>query len=75
MRNKTWNVRDQTDTNLMEELTRTYKEIDSTYKMLRQAAKYDDAKFYLDLVFRKKAKATEIEVEILRREINHGKEE
>lgn len=72
---KTWNVRDQTDTNLMEELTRTYKEIDNTYKLLKQAAKYDDAKFYLDMAFRKKSKATEIEVEILRREINHGKEE
>mgnify|MGYP000465348314 CR=1 FL=1 len=72
---KTWNVRDQTDTKLMEELTRTYKEIDAAYKLLRQAAKYDDAKFYLDIVFRKKAKTTEIEVEILRREINHGKEE
>jgi hypothetical protein len=72
---KTWNVRDQTDTNLMEELKRTYKEIDATYKLLQKAAKYDDAKFYLDMAFRKRAKATEIEVEILRREINHGKEE
>jgi hypothetical protein len=75
MKGKTWNVRDQTDTNLLEELTRTYKEIDSAYKLLRQAAKYNDAKYYLDMVFRKKAKATEIEVEILRREVNHGKEE
>lgn len=75
MENKTWNVRDQTDTNLMQELTRTYKEVDSAYKLLRQAAKYDDAKFYLDMAYRKKAKAAEIEVEILRREINHGKEE
>lgn len=75
MGNKTWNVRDQTDTNLMEELTRTYKEIDGAYKLLRQAAKYDDAKFYLEMAFRKKAKATEIEVELLRREVNHGKEE
>ena len=56
-------------------MTKTYKEIDGAYKLLRQAAKYDDAKFYLDLVFRKKAKATEIEVEILRREVNDGKEE
>lgn len=72
---KTWNVRDQTDTNLTQELTRTYKEIDAAYKLLRQAAKYDDAKFYLDMVFRKKAAANNIEVEILRREINHGKEE
>lgn len=72
---KTWNVRDQTDTSLMQELTRTYKEIDAAYKLLRQAAKYDDAKFYLDMVFRKKAKATEIEVEQIRRRINNGEEE
>lgn len=75
MEKKTWNVRDQTDTNLMQELMRTYKEIDAAYKLVKTAAKYDDAKFYLDMAFRKKAKATEIEVEILRREINHGKEE
>ena len=75
MEKKTWNVRDQTDTKLMQELTRTYKEIDAAYKLVRAAAKYDDAKFYIDMAFRKKAKATEIEVEILRREINHGKEE
>lgn len=72
---KTWNVRDQTDTNLMQELMKTYKEIDSAYKLLQQAAKYEDAKFYLDMAFRKKAAANSIEVEILRREINHGKEE
>lgn len=75
MEKKTWNVRDQTDTNLMQELTRTYKEIDAAYKLVRAAAKYDDAKFYLDMAFRKKAKATEIEVEILRREISHGETE
>jgi hypothetical protein len=75
MEHKAWNVRDQTDTKLMQELTRTYKEIDAAYKLLRQAAKYDDAKFYLDMVFRKKAKATEIEVEQIRRRINNGEEE
>ena len=75
MEHKTWNVRDQTNTSLMQELTRTYKEIDAAYKLLRQAAKYDDAKFYLDMVFRKKAKATEIEVEQIRRRINNGEEE
>lgn len=74
MKGKIWNVRDQTDTNLQQELMRTYKEIDGAYKLLRQAAKYDDAKFYLDMAYRKKAKATEIEAEILRREINHGEE-
>ena len=75
MKHKAWNVRDQTDTSLMQELTRTYKEINAAYKLLRQAAKYDDAKFYLDMVFRKKAKATEIEVEQIRRRINNGEEE
>ena len=75
MKHKAWNVRDQTDTSLMQELTRTYKEINDAYKLLRQAAKYDDAKFYLDMVFRKKAKATEIEVEQIRRRINNGEEE
>jgi hypothetical protein len=43
--------------------------------MLGKAATIEDAKYYVDLVFRKKAAANDIEVEILRREINHGKEE
>lgn len=75
MENKPWNVRDQTDENLTQELTKTYKAIDAAYSMLRKAATIEDAKYYVDLIFRKKAAANEIEVEILRREINHGKEE
>ena len=72
---KTWNVRDQTDESLMKELSKTYKAIDAAYKMVRQAANIEDAKYYIDLAFRKKALANNIEVEILRRDINHGKEE
>lgn len=75
MEKKTWNVRDQTDENLMKELSKTYKAIDAAYKMARQAANIEDAKYYIDLAFRKKALARNIEVEILRRDINHGKEE
>ena len=75
MEKKTWNVRDQTDENLMKELSKTYKAIDAAYKMARQAAKIEDAKYYIELAFRKKAFANNIEVEILRRDINHGKEE
>ena len=74
MENKPWNVRDQTDENLMRELTKTYKAIDAAYAMLRKAAKIEDAKYYVDLAFRKKATANDIEVEILRRDINRGKE-
>lgn len=75
MENKPWNVRDQTDENLMRELTKTYKEIDAAYRILRKAATIEDAKYYVDLVFRKKKAANDIEVEILRRDINRGKEE
>lgn len=75
MENKPWNVRDQTDENLMRELTKTYKAIGAAYSMLRKAATIKDTKYYVDLVFRKKAAANDIEVEILRRDINHGKKE
>lgn len=72
---KAWNVRDQTDENLMRELTKTYKAIDAAYSMLRKAATIEDAKYYVELAFRKKAAANDIEVEILRRDIDRGKEE
>ena len=75
MENKPWNVRDQTDENLMQELTKTYKAIDAAYSMIKKAAKIEDAKYYIELAFRKKAAAKDIEVEILRRDINRGKEE
>ena len=74
MENKTWNVRDQTDENLMQELMKTYKAIDAAYRMVIKAAKIEDAKYYIELAYRKKAAANNIEVEILRRDINRGKE-
>lgn len=75
MEKKTWNVRDQTDENLIRELTKTYRAIDGAFSMVRKAATIEDAKYYVELAFRKKALASSIEVEILRRDINHGKEE
>ena len=72
---KTWNVRDQTDTTLAVTLARTYKEIETTYKHIRTAATIEDAKFYIDMVFRKKAFANDIEMEQIRRRINNGEEE
>ena len=75
MENKPWNVRDQTDENLMRELTKIYKAIDATYDMVKNAETIENAKYYIELAFRKKAAATNIEAEILRREINNGKEE
>lgn len=72
---KCWNVRDQTDETLQKTLARTYKEIKSAYKQSQQAATIEDAKFYIDMVFRKKAFANDIEMEQIRRAINHGEEE
>lgn len=72
---KCWNVRDQTDTTLATTLARTYKEIEATYKQIRRAATIEDAKFYLDMAFRKKAFANDIELEQIRRAINHGEAE
>lgn len=72
---KTWNVRDQTDTTLAATLDRTYKEIKNAYKLSRQAATIEDAKFYINIAFKKKAFANDIEMEQIRRRINDGEEE
>ena len=72
---KIWNVRDQTDTTLAATLAKTYKEIETTYKLVRAAATAEDAKFYVDMAFRKKAFAKDIEMEQIRRRINNGEEE
>lgn len=72
---KAWNVRDQTDTTLTTTLARTYKEIKNAYKQSQQAATIEDAKFYIDMAFRKKAFANDIEMEQIRRAINKGAEE
>ena len=71
---KTWNVRDQTDTTLAATLDRTYKEIKKAYKLSRQAATIEDAKFYIEMAFKKKALANDIEMEQIRRRINNGEE-
>lgn len=72
---KCWNVKEQTDEMLSTTLARTYKEIQSAYKLSQQAATIEDAKFYIDMVFQKKAFANDIEMEQIRREINRGAEE
>lgn len=72
---KCWNVRDQTDETLRMTLAKTYKEIEATYKQVRQAATIEDAKFYVEMAFRKKALANSIEMEQIRRQIKNGEEE
>lgn len=67
---KTWNVRDQPNEVLQEELQKKYKIIESEYKILRKVTKIEDAKKLIDEIWTMKAFANEIELELLRREYN-----
>lgn len=72
MIHKTWNVRDQTKEALEELLVRKYKEIDSNYKMLRRVTNLEDAKKLLDEIWQIKSFVNDIEVELIRRELENG---
>ena len=69
---KTWNVRDQPKETLERQLEKKYKEIDSHYKMLRRVSNIEDAKMLIDEIWQMKSFATEIELELMRREYNNG---
>lgn len=71
---KCWNIRDQTDETLAKTLQKTYAEIQATYRQVRHAGTIEDAKFYIEMAFRKKAFAKDIEMEQIRRAINRGEE-
>lgn len=72
MMHKTWNVRDQTTEALEILLERKYKEIDGSYKMLKKVSKIEDAKRLIDEIWQMKSFANNIELELMRREINNG---
>lgn len=69
---KSWNVRDQTKEALEELITRKYKEIDSSYKMLRKVSNIEDAKKLIDEIWQMKSFANAIELELIRREYTNG---
>lgn len=69
---KTWNIRDQTKEALEELLTRKYKEIDRSYKMLRKVSNIEDAKKLVDEIWQMKRFANAIELELTRREYSNG---
>lgn len=72
---KCWNVRDQTTEVLESLLKRKYEEIKSDAKAATMAATVEEAKYYIEAKFRAKGFANDIEMELLRRRINDGKEE
>ena len=72
MMHKTWNIRDQTKEEFEELLTRKYKEIDGSYKMLKKMSRIEDAKRLIDEIWQMKSFANNIELELMRRENNNG---
>lgn len=71
MVNKTWNVRDQTEETLRLEAERLYKQIEDGYKMVKKVSKLEDAKEIIDRIWVMKKWASDIELELLRREFNN----
>ncbi len=69
---KTWNVRDQTKEALEDLLTRKYKEIDSSYKILKKVSNIKDAEKLVSEIWQMKSFANSIELELMRREYNNG---
>ena len=72
MMHKNWNVRDQTKEALEKLLEQKYKEIDSNYKMLRKVSRIEDAKKLVDEIWQMKNFASDIELELMKREYNNG---
>lgn len=67
---KSWNVRDQTRQDLNNLLTKKYKEIENDYKLLRKISEKETAKKMIDEIWQCKSFASNIEMELLRREYN-----
>lgn len=72
MTRTSWNVRDSTTEALEELLTRKYKEIEKSYKLLKKLSRLEDAQAMIDNIWSMKALANDIELELLRREYNNG---
>lgn len=67
MVNKTWNVRDQTEAILKDELKKCYETIKKDNKLVTMAASITDANYYIEHKFRTMSRANTIELELLRR--------
>lgn len=69
---KSWNIRDQPEETLKRQLEKKYKEIDSNFRMIRKVSDIDDAKMLIDEIWKMKKWASDIELELIRREYNNG---
>jgi hypothetical protein len=64
---KTWNVRDQTTEVLKKEVEKYYTMIVRYNRWIARAASMEEAKALIDEKFNYKAKANDIELELMRR--------
>lgn len=64
---KTWNVRDQTEEALKKEVEKCYTMIVKYNRWITRAASVEEAKALIDEKFNYKAKANNIELELMRR--------
>lgn len=72
MTKTSWNIRDSTTDALKELLERKYKEINSNYKMLKKVSKVEDAIKLVNEIWLMKSFASDIELELMKREYNNG---
>lgn len=72
MMNKAWSIRDQPEESLKRLLEKKYKEIKAGYKMLQKLSNIEDAKIMMDEIYQTKKFASDIELELIRREYNNG---
>lgn len=68
MLTKTWNIRDQPEEALRLEAEKLYKQIEAGYKMTKKVSKLEDAQKIIDQIWDMKKWASNIELELIRRE-------
>lgn len=69
---KSWNIRDQTESELRLQEEKIYTNIEAKYRLVKKVSKIEDAKKIIDEIWRMKKKANDIELELMRRECNNG---
>lgn len=69
---KTWNIRDAPEEELRSRIERTYKEIEKNYKLLKKVSEIEDAQRMVNQIWKMKAWANDMQLELIRREYENG---
>lgn len=71
MLHKTWNVRDQPKEELRLEVDKLYRKIENEYKLIKKISDIEEAKKIIDQIWIMKARANDIQLELIRREYSN----